>query len=136
MKCTKCGKELANGSIFCSGCGTKQYVQGEAFKREGKLVLNIKKCSIYRMGVIPVNCEFRFYDNRIEIVDSSDRYQLSAVPTQVLSFEVTDSLLGGSKKMKINTVQLRPTVISFPQIYSDFVPYLLNMLTAWKKAPL
>lgn len=125
--CTKCKKELDDGVIFCSGCGTKQYLIAGNKVHQGRLLVQIPKCKLVMLGLVPVECILYVWDNRIAAVGNNGKSYMDLALTAVATVDIVKQTLN-IKNMKEKVYQ-----ITLPPEEADFIFYVRNLILDYRQ---
>ena len=89
MFCKKCGKEIADNDLFCSGCGTKQVeIYKEVFVRKGiseqDFIGNINKWFQWHPKAANIKCKF---DKDTSVGLFANKYELNSFEIEYELYE-------------------------------------------------
>lgn len=125
--CTKCREELDDGVIFCPGCGTKQYLIQSDKEHLGRLLVQIPKCKLVMLGLLPIECTLAVWDNRIAVIGNNGKNLMDLSLTAIASVEIVKQTLN-VKNMKEKVFQ-----IAFPPEEADFIFYVRNLIWDYRQ---
>ena len=129
--CTKCSEALESDTLFCPGCGTKNYVSQPNKLKSGDLLVTLRGCSLIKLQFLRTSGTLYIHDDRLFFQSDTPGGNI-VLGYPELTGVSPHTAFGANLCLKLTAISGKAFVFSLSDSDADFYYYVINLIADYR----